>query len=163
MEQKYEKMRLFWAAAAVMFLVDQASKLVVVQMLDLKSLGVIPVLSPLLEFRMAWNRGVNFGLFANDTAVMRWVLIGISLLISLWLVRWSRRLPSPLARLSAGLVVGGALGNALDRLFYGAVADFLNVSCCGLNNPFAFNLADVSVFLGAIGLLLTSNRTKDEL
>jgi len=155
-------MRLFWAAAAVTFLVDQTSKLAVVHMLDLKSLGIIQVFPPLLEFRMAWNRGVNFGLFANDTDVMRWVLIGLSVAISIWLMRWARRLPASWARFSAGLVVGGALGNALDRLFYGAVADFLNISCCGLNNPFAFNIADVGVFLGAIGLVLTSNTSKDD-
>ena len=54
--------------------------------------------------------------------------------------------------ISVGLLIGGALGNVVDRLIYGAVADFLNVTCCGLNNPYAFNVADISVFLGALGL-----------
>jgi signal peptidase II len=56
----------------------------------------------------------------------------------------------------AGLLIGGALGNVVDRLLYGAVADFLNMSCCGFTNPYAFNVADISVFFGAIGLALFS-------
>ncbi len=56
--------------------------------------------------------------------------------------------------LAAGLLVGGALGNALDRVLHGAVADFLNMSCCGIRNPYAFNLADVGIFAGAIALVI---------
>jgi signal peptidase II len=54
--------------------------------------------------------------------------------------------------ISAGLLIGGALGNVVDRFIYGAVADFLNMSCCGFDNPYAFNVADISVFIGALGL-----------
>ena len=57
-------------------------------------------------------------------------------------------------RISAGLLVGGALGNVVDRVLYGAVADFLNVSCCGIENPYAFNVADIAIFAGAVGLVL---------
>ena len=53
-----------------------------------------------------------------------------------------------------GLLIGGALANVLDRVIYGYVLDFLNMSCCGINNPFVFNLADVFIFAGAIGLVL---------
>jgi len=74
--------------------------------------------------------------------------------ISLWVVWWVRREGArPLAQVSAGLLVGGALGNALDRLHWGAVADFLNMSCCGIDNPFSFNVADIAIFVGAIGLI----------
>jgi signal peptidase II len=59
---------------------------------------------------------------------------------------------------SAGLLIGGALGNVVDRVLYGAVADFLNMSCCGIDNPFAFNVADVAIFVGAIGLVLFAGR-----
>ena len=65
-----------------------------------------------------------------------------------------RREPRPLARISAGLLIGGALGNVVDRLAYGAVADFLNMSCCGFSNPYAYNVADIAIFAGAIGLIL---------
>jgi signal peptidase II len=57
-------------------------------------------------------------------------------------------------------VIGGALGNTLDRVMYGAVADFLNVSCCGISNPFAFNVADIGIFGGALGLLIFANEAK---
>ena len=59
-----------------------------------------------------------------------------------------------LAGLGAGLLIGGALANVVDRLLYGFVLDFLNMSCCGINNPFVFNLADVFIFAGALGLVL---------
>jgi len=64
--------------------------------------------------------------------------------------------------LGAGLVVGGAIGNALDRVIYGAVADFLNMSCCGLNNPYVFNVADIAIFAGAGLLIWHSGDQKSE-
>jgi signal peptidase II len=57
---------------------------------------------------------------------------------------------------SAGLLLGGAMGNVVDRVIYGAVADFLNMSCCGIANPYSFNVADISIFAGALGLVLFS-------
>ncbi len=67
----------------------------------------------------------------------------------------------PLVQLSAGLLVGGALGNVVDRLAYGAVADFLNMSCCGIENPYAFNVADIAIFAGAAGLVLFAGLRQD--
>ena len=52
-----------------------------------------------------------------------------------------------------GLIIGGALGNVFDRFIYGAVADFINITCCGLNNPYSFNLADTSIFIGVLGII----------
>jgi len=144
----------FWVAFWV-FLLDQASKYVVVHMLDLRRLGAIDVWPPLLNLRMAWNTGINFGLLADHGALARWVLIAVAVLISgavLWWVHAER--VGRWHRVAAGVLVGGALGNVIDRLIYGAVADFLNMSCCGIDNPFAFNVADVAIFAGAIGLVL---------
>ena len=64
------------------------------------------------------------------------------------------------AYVSGGVLVGGALANVIDRLIYGYVLDFLNMSCCGIENPFVFNLADVFIFAGAIGLILFTDDTK---
>lgn len=153
-------MRLITIWAAVAFAVDQLSKLIVVHWMDLKNILSLDILPPLLNFRMGWNRGVNFGLFAQDSDVARWVLIAIALIICGWLVYWARGLPRPIAQVSAGLIVGGALANALDRLIYGAVADFLNMSCCGINNPFTFNIADVFIFAGAGGLIFFADEKK---
>ena len=113
------------------------------------------MLPPVLNLRMAWNRGVNFGLFAGGSDTARWILIGIALAISAAVAVWMwREPPGPAGRVSAGLLIGGALGNVVDRLLYGAVADFLNMSCCGIDNPFAFNVADIAIFAGALGLVL---------
>ena len=148
----------FWTALWV-FLLDQATKYLVVQGLDLKERLQIDVIPPFLTFRMAWNTGVNFGIGSGFD--MRWVLIGIALLIGGIVLYWVKREGgSKWTYISAGLLVGGALGNVLDRLIYGAVADFLNMSCCGFENPYAFNVADIAVFAGAIGLVIFTGNSK---
>lgn len=148
-------MRIAATTAAAIFVLDQVSKYAIVQGLNLIERGVIDVLPPFLTFRMAWNRGINFGLFANDADFMRWVLIAVALVISGWVWLWIRRENAGRwAQISAGLLIGGALGNVIDRIVYGAVADFLNMSCCGIENPYAFNVADISIFAGALGLIL---------
>ena len=109
------------------------------------------VIPGFVEFRMAWNRGVNFGLFADYD--MKWALIALALIITVAVLVWLwRNGTTKLGYIAGGFLVGGALGNVIDRLLYGAVADFLNVTCCGINNPFAFNVADIAIFIGAIGL-----------
>lgn len=148
--------------AAIIFVLDQVSKVAIVHGLNLIERGVIEVAPPFLTFRMAWNRGVNFGLLAHDADFMRWVLIAVALAISTWVWLWVRREePGRWAQISAGLLVGGALGNVIDRVIYGAVADFLNMSCCGIENPYAFNVADISIFAGAIGLILFTGGKDD--
>lgn len=148
--------------ATLTFVLDQASKWAVVQHLNLIERGVIEVVPPYLVFRMAWNRGINFGLFAGDSDMMRWGLIALSLIITAWVWIWiARSDQSRLVQLSAGLLIGGALGNVIDRVVYGAVADFLNMSCCGIENPFAFNVADIAIFAGAFGLVLFTGSGKD--
>ncbi|MBA3910681.1 MAG: signal peptidase II [Rhodobacter sp.] len=147
-------MRRLSITAILTFLIDQVTKLAVVQGLDLIKRGEIEVFPPFLVFRIAWNRGVNFGLLASNTDIVRWVLIVVALAISTWVILWIRRDgQSRWAQISAGLLVGGALGNVIDRIVYGAVADFLNISCCGIENPYAFNVADIAVFAGALGLV----------
>jgi signal peptidase II len=155
-------MRIF-IAAIVIFCLDQASKLAVIRGLNLPGIGQYDVWPPFLSFRMAWNKGVNFGLFAHNAEIVRWVLIVVALLISAWVWRWMSRPDQPkMAQISAGILIGGALGNVIDRIVYGAVADFLNMSCCGFDNPYAFNVADIAIFAGAFGLVLFAADTKDK-
>ena len=143
--------------AAVTLVLDQVSKIAIVFGLDLEHRIEMDVFPPYLVFRMAWNDGVNFGLLGGQPDIMRWVLVAVALAISTWVVIWVRREKGgPWQQFAAGLLVGGAVGNVIDRITYGAVADFLNMSCCGIDNPFAFNVADVAVFAGAIGLVLMS-------
>ena len=146
-------MRLVLITAAITLGFDQLTKWLVVWQMDLARVGEIEVWPPFLTFRMAWNYGVNFGLGASSSAAMKWLLIGVALAITLFVLVWVRRAPPGRAgRIAAGLLVGGAIGNVIDRLAYGAVADFLNMSCCGFEKPYAFNIADIAIFLGAIGL-----------
>lgn len=148
-------MRLASLTALVTFGLDQASKLAVVHGMNLIERGEIDVLPPFLVFRMAWNRGINFGLFSGESDWSRWVLVAVALAISAWVWAWVRRdSAGKWAQVSAGLLIGGALGNVIDRLAYGAVADFLNMSCCGIENPYAFNVADIAIFAGALGLVI---------
>ena len=103
---------------------------------------------------MAWNKGINFGQFQGDSVTQAYLLTVVSVVISIVFFIWLRNAKSFAMHILAALVVGGALGNAIDRLLYGAVADFINVTCCGFRNPYSFNLADVFIFIGLIGLLV---------
>ncbi|MCY3878086.1 MAG: signal peptidase II [Rhodobacteraceae bacterium] len=145
-------MRLALAAAFAAFAADQALKLYVLTVLDLDRLFSRDVLPPYVNFRMGWNRGINFGLFDSESEALRWILIGVSILLAFAALYWCAR-RRRVERIFTGLLAGGALGNALDRLLHGAVVDFLNVTCCGVENPFVFNLADAAIVGGAFGLV----------
>ncbi len=152
-------MRLAGKVTAGVLILDQVSKYIVLQWLHLERVREFPVFPPFLNFVMAKNRGVNFGLLSGDTDWMRWVLIIVALAISLWVWVWIAREPhSRRVNISAGLLVGGALGNVVDRLVHGAVIDFLNMSLPGWQNPYSFNVADVAIFLGAVGLVLFTGK-----
>lgn len=138
--------------AIVTFLADRLSKQWIVEWMDLKTIGRIDVFDPFLNFRMAWNQGINFGIF-NFGDDGRWILIALSVVIVGIVLYWTRRATGCLVPIAAGLVTGGAAGNVWDRVQYGAVADFLNMSCCGIVNPFAFNIADIAIFAGALLLI----------
>jgi len=148
-------------AALAVFAADQISKFLVVQVLELDRRQEIDVLAPFLRFRMAWNQGINFGLLSNTADLARWLLIALALAIAAWIWRWSRREPGNRpVQISGGLLIGGALGNVIDRLLYGAVADFINMSAPGFDNPYSFNIADIAIFFGALGLVIFSGRDK---
>ena len=133
---------------------DQLSKWFVVFYLELEQKLYLSLNNQFMNFYMAWNKGINFGLFEGDSAIQAYILAGISIVISIVFFIWLRNSTSFLMQILASLVIGGALGNAIDRFLYGAVADFINVTCCGIRNPYSFNLADVFIFVGLIGLLI---------
>lgn len=150
----------FWVAFWT-FLVDQATKFYVVHLIDLATRGQVDVFPPFFNLRMAWNYGINFGLLAQDNPSTRWVLVAVAIVISAAVLWWVRHDPAGRwQKYAAGFLVGGAIGNVVDRLIYGAVADFINMSCCGLNNPYAFNVADVAVFVGAFGMVVLTGEKK---
>jgi signal peptidase II len=165
-------MRLMFLTGLLIFLIDQVIKFfvlfrvfgltwaqVTVPSSQLPYPPPVEVFPPFLVLRMAWNKGVNFGLFAEFD--MRWALIGVAFAITAAAIWWLNRVGgSKLVYISGGFLIGGAMGNVIDRFFYGAVADFLNMSCCGFTNPYAFNVADIAIFIGAIGLAFLADDKK---
>ena len=151
-----------WVVAVILVL-DQISKYIVVHNMRLDRVREIELLPPWLNLHMAWNQGMNFGLLSSSQEIMRWVLIAIAVAVCAWVILWIRRVrPGWFGQLSAGLLVGGAIGNVIDRVLYGAVADFLNMSLPGWQNPYSFNVADIAIFAGAIGLILQPPQTADK-
>ena len=142
--------------AAIVVAVDRVTKLWVVEGLDLRNRQFIPVADPWLNLTMAWNQGINFGLF-DFGAAGRWILVALALAIVVALALWVRR-GGWVQAIGTGAIIGGALGNVWDRLRWGAVADFINMSCCGIRNPYAFNVADAAIFGGAALLVLAGSR-----
>ena len=141
------------------FLVDQASKYAAIHILGVSALNSIEVFPPYLRFIYGENRGINFGLLADGTS--RWLLISLAVLICIGVFYWLRRAAQPLSvHVCAGFLIGGALGNVFDRVVYGYVIDFINNDCCGIGNPFVYNLADVFIFVGALGLVFLAKEDK---
>lgn len=140
--------------ATIVFFLDRVSKWIVIEFMDLPRRIYIEFYPPYINFMMAWNEGINFGLFGSGDIFTRYFLIGLALTIVVGLVFWVRDKSGWLVPLGVGAIIGGAMGNVLDRVVYGAVADFLNMSCCGYSNPYAFNIADIAIFIGAFGLII---------
>lgn len=144
-------------AAIIAFGLDRLSKVVIVHWLDLSSVQVIPVWPPYLDLVMAWNPGVNFGLLGDYGG--RWILVALAIIFSVAIAVWTRNKPGWVLPVAVGAAVGGALGNAFDRVTYGAVADYLNMSCCGIRNPYSFNVADIFVFCGMLLVAISLRQT----
>ncbi len=143
-------------AAVSAFGLDRLSKVAIVHWLDLSSVQVIHVWPPYLDLVMAWNSGVNFGLLGGYGG--RWILVTFALIFAVGIAIWTRNKPGWALPAAVGIAVGGALGNALDRVIYGAVADYLNMSCCGIRNPYSFNVADIFVVVGMVLVAISLER-----
>ena len=139
------------ALAVLILIADQLSKWWVLVRLDLPALGDVPVL-PGLDFTMVWNHGVTFGLLQAGSGGGHLLLGLMALAITLLLVSWMHRTDSRLVAGGLGMIVGGAVGNIVDRLRYGAVVDFIRAHALGLS-WYVFNVADACIVCG-IGVLL---------
>lgn len=154
-------MRIAIGAIILTAVIDQASKWAVIGRMALDQRLYVPVFDPYLNFVMAWNTGINFGLFGSDSVLMRYLLIAVAVAICAFVWVWVRREGAGRwMQLGAGLLIGGALGNVIDRIRWGAVADFINMSCCGIRNPYSFNIADAAIFAGAFLLIVFSGRNR---
>jgi signal peptidase II len=134
--------------AALALVADQATKYWVLNILQLHERPPINVL-PFFDLAFAWNRGVSYGMFAADT---QWPLLLVSAAITVFLVVWLARVVKPLEAAALGLLIGGAVGNMIDRFIHGAVVDFVHLYW-GTFSWYIFNIADVAIVAG-VGLLL---------
>ncbi len=146
--------RLGFLVALLTLALDQASKLYLL-FVDVLTLREPLRLAPFLDLIVVWNRGISYGMFQQHTELGRWALTLISIAAAIGLSVWMRRTTSRLLAVALGLIVGGALGNAIDRIAYGAVFDFIHFHV-GSFSWYVFNVADAAIVAGVIGLLYDS-------
>jgi signal peptidase II len=139
--------------AAIVVGLDQVTKWWIVEVV-MVSPRVIEI-TPFFNLVMGWNRGISFGFFNNDSPVNSWLLPLVTAMIVGFLAIWLIRARDVWTCMALGLIIGGALGNLIDRLRYGAVADFLDVHAFGYHWP-AFNVADAAITVGAVLLIWDS-------
>jgi signal peptidase II len=133
---------------------DQASKYWVLNGLRLPEIGSIAVL-PVLNFTMVWNRGITFGLLRGDGPWSVALLAAVALAVVVALGVWLRRAERPLVAVALGAIAGGAIGNVIDRLRFGAVVDFIHAHAWGWS-WYVFNVADAAIVCGVAALVLDS-------
>lgn len=146
--------RLGAIAGALTLLADQASKGLLLFGLDLPLREPVAV-GPFLNLIVVWNRGISYGLFQQHSDLGRWLLVVLSLAATFAIAYWLSRTDKRLLAVALGLIGGGAVGNAVDRLAYGAVFDFAQLHL-GPHSWYVFNVADVAIVAGVIGLLYDS-------
>ncbi len=130
---------------------DQLTKELLLRYL-LKAGAIVPVLDDFFRLVIVWNPGVSFGFLGGDKALPPWVLSVVAVAVCVGLFVWLRRIDRPLIGWGIGLVIGGAIGNVIDRARWGAVFDFADFHVGQWHWP-AFNVADSAIVVG-VGLML---------
>ena len=144
--------------ALVALALDQASKLWLLYVFDIGHRGTVKV-TPFFDLVLAWNIGISFGWFQNDSQIAQIALMTVKAVAVIALAIWMARSRTLLATVALGLIIGGAVGNAIDRFAYGAVVDFALFHLQIGGNTFhwyVFNLADVAIVAGVAALLYDS-------
>ena len=139
-------------AALIVLAADQASKYWILNVLGLRELHEV-VLLPVLSLTMVWNQGVTFGLLNGLGSWSHFILAGVALLVVAALAVWLRRADNTVTAVSIGAIAGGAVGNVIDRLRYGAVVDFIHAHI-GEWSWYVFNVADAAIVCGVAALIL---------
>src|SRR6266481_7329227 len=151
-------LRLGIVAAIVTLALDQASKLWLLYVFDIGHRGTVKV-TPFFDLVLAWNIGISFGWFQNDSQIAQIALMVVKAVAVIALAIWMARSRTVMATVTLGLIIGGAIGNAIDRIAYGAVVDFalfhLQIGEKTFN-WYVFNLADVAIVAGVAALLYDS-------
>lgn len=145
-------LRIGLAIAALCLLADQASKLWLIHGTTLRLTYPWPVL-PFLDLTVVWNRGISYGLFQQDSEAGRWILAAFKVAAAIFLTFWLRKSSHRLETIGIGLIIGGAIGNAIDRVLHGAVFDFVHFHV-GSFSWYVFNVADAAIVVGVIFMIL---------
>jgi signal peptidase II len=140
--------------AALTVAADQAHKAWMLYVYDIGAKSPV-ALTPFFDLVLVWNQGISYGLLPQQGALGRFGLILFAVAASLALAVWLAHVTSSLAAASIGLIIGGAIGNAIDRIVYGAVADFFSFHAFGFE-WYVFNIADTAIVAGVVGLLYES-------
>jgi signal peptidase II len=146
-------MWLGFAVALLVIVLDQASKAWILGFFSERSGEPVAVLTSFFNFVLTGNRGMSFGLFNTNATMNTAVFTVLAAVIVIALMVWLRRAHNAVIRVAIGMIIGGAIGNVIDRLTRGAVVDFLDFHI-GTWHWYAFNLADAAICLGVIALLL---------
>lgn len=141
-------LRLGLTVAILLLLADQASKLWLIFGTNLRLTWPWHI-TPFLDFTVVWNRGISYGLFQQETEAGRWILTGIKLVAAVVLFFWLKRAENRLEAAGIGLIIGGAIGNAIDRIWHGAVFDFVHFHV-GSFSWYVFNVADAAIVIGVV-------------
>jgi signal peptidase II len=144
-----------WLIAVAALILDQASKNLLLYGFDFGRLGPLAriVILPFLDLVMVWNRGVSYGLLQAGSITGTVLLTGFSLIAVMVLSWWLTRADRLSLTAGLGLIIGGALGNVIDRILYGAVVDFFHFHAFG-RDWYVFNVADAAITVGVIVLLI---------
>jgi signal peptidase II len=156
------KYRLGFAVALVVFALDQLSKWIVTGPLGLSRSGDQLVLLPIFQFTCTQNNGISLGLFNAETEVGRWMLVALTSAIAIGVAIWIGREKNRIDQLALGMVLGGALGNILDRVRHGYVVDFADLHFGNFRPFLVFNVGDAAISIAVVILLLRAFLARKE-
>ncbi len=153
--------KLGFIVAATVFALDQLTKWIVAGPVDLQSVGQI-VMLPIFNLTWTENQGISLGLFNAETAIGRWILVAVTGAIAIAVAIWIAREKQRGDQIALGMVLGGALGNILDRARFGYVVDFADLHFGDFRPFLVFNVGDAAISIGVVILLLRAFLIKDE-
>lgn len=142
-----------WTVALAILVADQLSKWVMISILHLQQVGQITLL-PIFNFTWTENRGISLGLAQAESELGRWLLVGMTAAIASGIAWWITREPRRGDQVALGMVLGGAIGNIMDRVRYGYVVDFLDLHFGDWRPFYVFNVSDAAISIGVVILLL---------
>ena len=149
-----------FSVAAVVFILEQITKWIVLGPLDLRNVQLIRIL-PIFDLNYTENHGISLGLFQAQSDAMRWVLVAVTAAIAVGVAYWIGREDKRWDQVALGMVLGGALGNILDRVRHGYVVDFADLHFGDFRPFFIFNVADAAISIGVAILLLRAFLVKE--